>query len=384
MQGVGTGSGCGQAEMEVHMGPLKGIRIVELEGIGPVPLAAMLLADMGADVVRVTRAGGAPGLGEMGAAILHRGRTNVALDLKSEEGRNDLLGLVTQADALLEGFRPGVMERLNLSPETCLERNPALVYARMTGWGQHGEMAARAGHDLNYISVTGALAAIGAKDEPPTVPLNLIGDYGGGSMFLVTGVLAALLEARMSGKGQVVDVAMSDAVPLLMSLMSGLAQSGLWTMDRGSNLLDGGAPFYRCYRCADDGYVAVGALEPKFFAELLDGLGLAGDAFNQMDRHRWPAMGAAFAERFASRPRDEWAALFAGRDACVTPVLDMNEAPGWPHHRTRKTWQTRDGTVHPMPAPRFCRTPSEVAEAIDADIGAVLTRWQRRPLGADG
>lgn len=360
------------------MGPLADVRVVELDAIGPVPLCAMLLADMGADIVRIARAGGNKAYDDIGEAILHRGRTSVALDLKDAAEREAALALIAGADILIEGFRPGVMERLGLGPDACHERAPALVYGRMTGWGQHGDLAPRAGHDINYIAITGALAAIGAKEGPPIPPLNLVGDYGGGAMFLAMGVLAALTEARRSGQGQVVDAAMTDGVPVLMSLFLALGQNGGWQDERESNLLDGGAPYYRCYECADGGYVAVGALEPQFFAALVKGLGLETAAFRQADKSRWPAMKAAFAARFRTKSRDEWAALFAGRDACVTPVLTMAEAPSHPHNRSRDTFVERDGLIHPAPAPRFSRTASEIHGASVASAADVLERWRTR------
>lgn len=335
------------------MGPLSGIKIVEIDAIGPVPYAAMLLADMGAEIIRIARPGGQAAFDDLGEAILHRGRSALVLDLKAAEDRAQALTLIGTADALLEGFRPGVMERLGLGPDICMAANPRLVYARMTGWGQIGPLAQRAGHDINYIALSGALAAMGEEGCPPPPPLNLIGDYGGGALFLVTGVLAAIIEAQRSGKGRVVDVAMIDGAISLMSMFLALRQSGNWQPARGSNLLDGGAPFYRCYPCADGKYVAVGAIEPQFFHALITGLGFEADAFNQSDRSGWPAMKQAFSECFATRTRDEWAEWFLQTDACVSPVLDMLEAASHPHNLARRAHVKKDGVVQPAPAPRF-------------------------------
>ncbi len=351
--------------------PLSGVRVVEFEGIGPVPLAAMILADLGADVVRVARpADSGQAWGEVGGAVLNRNRPHLTLDLKTRG--EQALALIDRADALIEGFRPGVMERLGLGPDVCRGRNPRLVYARMTGWGQTGPLAPRAGHDLNYIALTGALEAMGAPDQPPPVPLNLISDYGGGALFAVTGLLAAVIGARATGRGQVIDVAMTEGVAVLTSLFHGLRASGLWGDARGDNLLDGSRPFYRCYACADGRFVAVGALEPQFFARLLDGLGLPTDRFRQHDPAGWPEMEAAFARAFAAQPRDHWAAAFADSDACVSPVLSFDEAPRHPHNAARGTYAELDGVVQPAPAPRFSDTPL----AIDPERQAALTPQQ--------
>lgn len=361
------------------MGPLADVRILEFDAIGPVPLAAMLLSDMGADIVRIARAGGQSAYEDVGGAILNRGRQAVELDLKSAAGRQDALALVGRADILIEGFRPGVMERLGLGPEECLAQRGQLVYARMTGWGQAGPLALRAGHDINYIAITGALAAIGRSDAPPVPPLNIVGDYAAGAMMLLTGVLAALTEARSSGQGQVVDVAMSDGVPLMMSLFSALQQRGSWSEMRESNLLDGGAPFYRTYECADGKYVAVGALEPQFFKLLLKGLDLDPAAYLQNERSSWPAMAQDFDQRFRTRTRDEWAAVFEATDACVSPVLTMSEASAHPHAVARDGYALLDGTRHPAPAPRFSRTPGRIRPAAIATTTEVLERWGRSP-----
>lgn len=356
------------------MGALDGIRIVEIDGLGPVPFAAMLLADMGADVIRIARAGHNP-LAEMGATVLHRGRDRLLLDLKSPDGVDAALALIGKADALIEGFRPGVMERLGLGPDICLARNPRLVYGRMTGWGQAGPRAMTAGHDINYIAIAGALGAMGEADRPPSPPLNLVGDYGGGAMMLALGVLAGVISAGRTGRGQVVDAAMTDGTAALMSLFVGYRQEGGWRRERGANLLDGSAPFYRCYACADGRHVAVGALEPQFFARLLEGLGLPADGVRQYDERGWPEMAETFALRFAERPRDEWAAVFAGTDACVTPVLDIDEAADDPHNAARRTYLDIDGKRHPAPTPRFSQTPSAISAAGTLTLDAALSRW---------
>jgi alpha-methylacyl-CoA racemase len=340
-------------------GPLAGVRVLEFAGIGPVPFAAMVLADLGADGLRLDRPRPDLLAFNLARSPVNRGRASVAVDLKHPDGVALALRLVERADVVLEGFRPGVMERLGLGPDVCLARNPRLVYGRMTGWGQDGPLADRAGHDLTYIAVAGALAHIGRAGSPPTPPLNLVADYGGGAMLLVTGVLAALLEASRSGRGQVVDAAMVDGSALLMAFFHGFHGQGLWTDQAGTNLLDSGAPFYDVYATADGGYVAVGALEPQFFAELVRGLGLTDqDLPAQYDMEGWPVLRERFAAVFATRTRDEWADHFAGTDACVAPVLSMSEAPRHPHLAARGTFTTVDGMVQPSPAPRFSRTPS--------------------------
>lgn len=357
-------------------GPLAGIRVVELAGIGPIQLGGMLLADLGAEVVRVERPGGqlfVPPERE----VLHRSRPSLAVDLTTADGSSTVLRMVERADILVEAFRPGVAERLGVGPGACLERNPALIYARMTGWGQEGPLAPRVGHDINYLAVSGALASIGRRGEAPVPPLNLAADFGGGTMFLVVGVLAALLERAKSGRGQVIDAAMVDGVPYLMSMIYSQLASGLWHDSRGSNLLDGGAPFYDTYRCADGGYVAVGALEQKFFAVLVDALGLR-DVPAQHDRKSWPAMRAMFEDAFLTRTRDEWAEVFAGLDACVTPVLNLDEAPRGAHLAARGTFTEAFGIVQPQPAPRFSRTPGRIRSAPSApgaDSRVILSNW---------
>ena len=362
-------------------GPLAGLKVVELAGIGPGPHAAMVLADLGADVVRVDRPSGGLQLGSPEAPDpTLRGRRRVAADLKDPAGREAVLRLVEHADVLLEGYRPGVTERLGVGPADCHARNPRLVYARMTGWGQDGPMAARAGHDITYISLTGALHAIGRAGERPVPPLNLVGDFGGGSMLLVVGVLSALWEAQRSGVGQVVDAAMVDGVSLLAQMMWGLRSQGLWTDGREENVLDGHAPFYDTYTCADGRHVAVGALEPQFYAAFLAGLGLDGQELPaQYDRNGWPVLRARFAEVFATRTRDEWAEVFAGTDACVTPVLAFGEVAEHPHLAARATIVERDGVPQAAPAPRFSRTPASTPAGPTApeSVEQVLTDWAR-------
>lgn len=352
--------------------PLAGVRIVEMDAMGPVPFAATMLADMGADVVRIVRAGHSARLG----AALTAGRSAVSLDLKQAGDRKAAEDLVARADALIEGFRPGVMERLGLGPDSCLGCNPALVYARVTGWGQEGPMAPRAGHDINYISLTGVLHAIGPADRPPPPPLNLLGDYGGGAMFALAGILAGIISARETGCGRVVDVAMMDGVSMLSSVCHTLSATGGWRNKRGSNTLDGGAPFYRCYACADGKFVAVGALEPQFFAELLDGLDIASERFVQRDRTCWAEMESVFSEAFAAHPRSHWEDKFAERDACVTPVLSFDEAPGHPHAIARSSFQAQGNHCLPAPAPRFgAKQHRKRAKARTETVSSILSRW---------
>lgn len=360
------------------MGPLQGIRVIEMAGIGPGPFCAMMLADMGADVLRVDRktANALP----VDDPVTARGRRSVTVDLKQADGVETVLKLVDSADALIEGFRPGVMERLGLGPDTCLERNPSLVYGRMTGWGQDGPLAHAAGHDLNYIALSGVLHSIGRTGHKPTPPLNLVGDYGGGALMLAFGTVCALLEARQSGQGQVVDAAMTDGSALLMSLFHGLKAQGLWSSNRGTNLLDGGAPFYDTYTCADGRYISIGALEPQFYAELLERLGLTDDpdCARQMNAKAWPAMRERFETVFATRTRDEWCELLEGTDVCFAPVLDMNEAPDHPHNKARGTFVHHDGMTQAAPAPRFSRTRPELtsgAREPGADTDTALADW---------
>jgi alpha-methylacyl-CoA racemase len=337
------------------MGPLAGIRVVELAGIGPGPFAAMLLADLGAEVLRVDRpASSRPAW----PTVLARGRRSVVVDLKHPDGAGLVLDLVAAAAALVEGFRPGVAERLGIGPDACLARNPRLVYGRVTGWGQEGPWRRAAGHDIDYVAVAGALHPIGQAGGPPVPPLNLVGDFGGGGMLLALGVVAALLEAGRSGRGQVVDAAMVDGAALLTTQFHELLAAGLWREERGANLLDGGAPFYGVYETADGRHLAVGALEPQFFAELLRRLGLdAGELPDQLDRDGWPVLRERLAGLFRTRTRDQWCELLAGTDACVAPVLGLGEAPTHPHNRARGTFIEVGGVTQPAPAPRFSRTP---------------------------
>lgn len=359
-------------------GPLAGLRVVELAGIGPGPHAAMILADLGADVVRIDRPGGLRLDDGVTPDPTLRGRRFVAANLKEEAGREAVLRLVEKADVLLEGYRPGVTERLGVGPADCHARNPRLVYARMTGWGQDGPLASRAGHDINYISLTGALHAIGRAGERPVPPLNLVGDFGGGSMLLVIGVLAALWEAQRSGQGQVVDAAMVDGVSLLAQMFWGMLANGRWRDEPDANLLDGHAPFYDTYTCADGRHVAVGCLEPQFYAAFLDGLGIdAAELPAQYDQAGWPELRKRFATAFETRTRDEWAAVFDGTDACVTPVLAFGEVTSHPHMAARHTIVERDGVAQAAPAPRFSRTVPETPGRPGGpeDVEAVLAGW---------
>ena len=340
-------------------GPLDGVRVVELAGIGPAPFAAMVLADLGADIVRVDRAAGGSGFARFD--VMNRGRRSIAVDLKQPDGVEVVLRLAAEADALIEGFRPGVTERLGVGPEPCLDRNPRLVYGRMTGWGQEGPYAADAGHDITYAAVAGALAHIGRAGQPPTPPLNLVADFGGGGMLPALGVVSGVLAARRTGEGQVVDAAMVDGVALLMAPFFMAMRTGYFTDERGTNLLDSGAPYYDSYLCADGRYVAVGALEPQFYAALVTGLGLDADALGeQNDKANWPAMREAFAAAFLTRTRDEWVAHFAGRDACVAPVNTTEDTLADPHLVARATVVEVDGVPQPSPAPRFSGTPAVV------------------------
>lgn len=351
-----------------RQGPLAGLKVLEMAGIGPGPYAAMLLADMGADVVRVERPSGTPtpvaGVG-LERDVVNRGKRSVAIDLKSPDGIDAVRRLVAAADVLIEGFRPGVMERLGLGPDDCLDINPRLVFGRMTGFGQDGPLAPHAGHDIGYIALTGALWATGRNDEKPVPALNLVGDYGGGSMFLVFGIMCALFERISSGCGQVVDAAMVDGAASLTTMFSALRAMGVWRDERGVNLLDTGAPFYEVYECADGKFLAVGALEPQFYAELVRRTGFRSDRpeaerFAQGSRETWPADKAEWAALFRTRSRDEWAALLAESDACVQPVLDWTEARAHPHMASRRTFLDVAGVSQPAPAPRFSRTPGAI------------------------
>jgi alpha-methylacyl-CoA racemase len=359
------------------MGPLDGIRVVEIASLAPAPFGCMILSDLGADVVRVDRVEVCGPGASAPLDPLSRGRRSAGINLKDPAGVEVLLRLVASADVLVEGFRPGVAERLGFGPEACAERNPRLVYGRMTGWGQDGPLAPTAGHDIDYIAISGALSLVGRAGEPPVPPVNLLGDFGGGGMLLALGVLAALLERDRSGLGQVVDAAMVDGSALLTSFIYGLRASGAWQDERGVNLLDTGSPFYDTYRTADGGYVAVGALEAKFYAELLAGLGLSGaDLPGQHDREGWPVLRARFADVFATRTKDEWAEVFAGSDGCVAPVLSPAEAPVHPHNASRGTFADIAGVVQPAPAPRFSRSAAGTPSAPPrpgADTDAMLT-----------
>jgi len=359
------------------MKPLSGLRILEFDGLGPVTFAGMMLADLGAEVLRLSRSAdaGAAVFSEVGGQVLHRGRAAAAVNLKDPDHVAGVMDLIGGADALIEGFRPGVMERLGLGPDVCAARNARLVYGRITGWGQTGPMAQQVGHDINYIALSGALHALGEPDRPPRPPLNLLGDYGGGAMMLVTGVLAGLLEAKSTGKGRVVDAAMTDGSALLMSLFQALSARGLWSETRGANLLDGGAPFYRCYACRDGRFIAVGALEPQFYAALIAGLGLEPESAPQFDLAGWPALHARFAAVFATRDRDDWAAHFEGTDACVTPVLTLAEAARHPHNAARGTF-VEQGVTQAAPAPRFAGTPAgPTAQPAPMTLEDARSRW---------
>lgn len=358
-------------------GPLAGLRVIELAGIGPGPHAAMILGDLGAEVVRVER----PPRGPAGPAkdAMLRNRRSVTADLKSEEGRDLVLRLVAKADVLIEGFRPGVTERLGLGPEDCAKVNEKLIYGRMTGWGQDGPRALQAGHDINYISLNGVLHAIGRKGERPVPPLNLAGDFGGGSLFLLVGILAALWERQQSGKGQVIDAAMVDGAAMLSAMMWSFRAQGMWTDERGTNMLDTGAPYYDTYTCADGRHVAVGAIEPQFYAEMLAKLGLNPDDLPaQNDFSRWPELRERLTAAFAEHDRDHWAGVFAGSDACVTPVLAFGEVESDDHISERSTFYDVDGHLQPRPAPRFSRSQPDLPTAPPvpgADNETVLDDW---------
>ena len=345
------------------MGVLSGYKVVEFAGIGPAPMCAMLLSDMGAEVLRIDRTEDA----DLGVAtdakfnLLGRGRRSVAINLKQPAGTEAALKLIGQADALIEGFRPGVMERLGVGPDVCLARNPRLVFGRMTGWGQEGPLAKAVGHDINYIALVGALHSIGRKGEPPVPPLNLVGDFGGGGVFLALGVVGALLEAQKSGKGQVIDVAMIDGAASLMTAIYGLRAAGKWTDNRGENILDTGAHYYNVYETSDGQYVSVGSIEPKFYAELLRLTGLEREELpRQNDQSAWPALTEKLAAIFKTKTRAEWDALLEGSDICYAPVLNMKEAAEHQHNRARATFVEINGVPQPAPAPRFSRTPSAI------------------------
>ncbi len=353
------------------MGPLSGVRVIEIASLAPAPFGCMILADLGADVLRIDRAERCGPQAVPPGDPLSRGRRSVGLNLKDGAAIDLLLRLVEDADVLVEGFRPGVAERLGFGPDVCAERNPGLIFARMTGWGQHGPLAHTAGHDIDYIAVSGALSMVGRAGAAPVPPVNLLGDFGGGGMLLALGILAALVERAASGLGQVVDAAMVDGSALLTSFVYGLRASGSWQDQRGTNLLDGGAPFYDTYATADGEYVAVGALEPQFYAALLHGLGLSDAGLPaQHDRAGWPVLRQRFAETFAGRTRTEWEQVFAGTDACVSPVLSLAEAPVHPHAVARSAFVTVGDVTQPGPAPRFGRTPADVPPARPPRPGA--------------
>ena len=355
-------------------GPLVGLRVLELAGIGPVPFCGMLLSDLGADVVRIDR----PGTRYDRFTIEARGRRSVELDLKRSEDRDQALALCDHADALIEGFRPGVMERLGFGPDIALARNRRLVYGRMTGWGQTGPYASKAGHDLIYLALTGALHGIGTADKP-VPPLNLVADFGGGALYLAFGLMAAVHHARATGEGQVIDCAMTDGTIGLMGLLYGHLARGTWTDRREANVIDGGSHFYNTYRCADDGWVALAAIEPQFYARLLDRLGLAGDPefARQMEPALWPKLKQRLADLFATRTRAEWTALLEEADCCFAPVLSMTEAPAHPHNLARGAFVLLDGVQQPAPAPRFSRTPGEVGRGVETPlaIDEILEEW---------
>ena len=363
-------------------GPLQGLKVIEMVGIGPAPFCAMALADLGAEVIRIDRpqTGSAKSAAEKAKYdVTGRGRRSLVIDLRKAGAAEAVLQLVDKADILIEGFRPGVMERLGLGPDICLARNPRLVFGRMTGWGQFGPLSQAAGHDINYIAIAGALHAIGRSGEPPVVPLNYIGDFGGGGMLLAFGVMCAVHEAKASGKGQVVDAAMTDGTAMLSAMMYGMRARGIWSTRRGENLLDGGAHFYDTYACADGKYVAIGAIEPQFYAKLRELCGIDDPAFDaQMDAARWPVLKHRLADVFRTRTRAEWCTLLEGSDACFAPILDWDEAPKHPHNQARETFVEVDGVTQPAPAPRFSRTPADRPKAgspAGADTEAVLRDW---------
>ena len=359
------------------MGPLTGIRVVEMAGIGPGPFTAMMLSDLGAEVIRVDRLSH-KGTGHR-ANVLNRGRKSIAVDLKNPRGVETTLRLIEQADVVLEGFRPGVMERLGLGPEECLSVNPRLIFGRMTGWGQTGPMSQAAGHDINYISIAGALGAMGYADRPPAPPLNLVGDFGGGAMYLLTGILAALVERATSGQGQIIDAAMTDGTASLLSPFFGLMAMNMWTTDRFSNRLDGGAFYYGSYECSDGKYISIGSLEPQFYALLLEKAEITDPEFQeQLDEAAWPAKREKLNQLFKTRTRQQWCDIMEGTDVCFAPVLDLKEAPAHPHNIDRKTFVELDGVVQPAPAPRFSRTQGKIqgpAAMAGEHTREVLSAW---------
>ncbi|WP_166261972.1 CaiB/BaiF CoA transferase family protein [Marinobacter salicampi] len=363
------------------MGPLKGIRIIELAGIGPGPFCGMVLADLGAEVISVERVGARAPKPKLDCS--RRGKRSIALNLKSEDGVEALLKLVETADALFEGFRPGVTEKLGIGPEPCMQRNPRLVYGRMTGWGQHGPLSRVAGHDINYISLTGVLSAIGRAGEKPVPPLNLVGDFGGGGMFLALGIVSALLETAKSGQGQVIDAAMTDGSAVLMSMFHSAYEMGLNSLERGTNRLDTGAHFYNCYETSDGKYVSIGSIEPQFYDQLMSVAGLSRDEFgDQLDKSRWPELKQSLEQVFRQKTRDQWCELMEGTDICFAPVLDIKEAQSHPHNQARHTYIDVEGMQQPAPAPRFSRTELGIrfaARQYGADTDEVLGELGFRP-----
>ena len=359
------------------MGPLTGIKVIEMAAIGPVPFCAMMLSDMGAEVIRIDRLS-QKGSGSS-ANVLYRGRKSVAFDLKNSIALDSTLRLSDQADVILEGFRPGVMERLGLGPEICLERNPKLIYGRMTGWGQSGPLSHAAGHDINYISIAGALGSMGYADRPPAPPLNLIGDFGGGAMYLLAGILAAIVERNSSGKGQVVDAAMTDGTASLLSPFYGLMAMGMWSTERYSNRLDGGAFYYGSYECSDGKYISLGSLEPQFYALLLEKCGITDETFKeQSDQEAWPIKREKMEALFKTKTQQEWCGILEGTDVCFAPVLNLKEAPNHPHNKTRQTFVKVQGVTQPAPAPRFSRTQGKIqspAALTGENTEEVLSDW---------
>jgi alpha-methylacyl-CoA racemase len=365
-------------ETTSRSGPLRHVRVVEFAGIGPGPFASMMLADMGADVVCIARRGQ---IKPDARDFVQRGRTTIELDLKAPTDKEKALDLIGGADILIEGFRPKVMERLGLGPDDALAKNPRLVYGRMTGWGQTGPLSHTAGHDINYIAITGALGSFRASNGEPVSPLNLVGDYGGGALYLVVGVLAAYIESQRSGEGQIVDAAMCDGVANMLTMFHTMRAKDQWTDDARNNLLDGGAPYYQPYECKDGAYIAVGALEPQFYAKLREIGGMTDAVFDgQADRDAWATQQREMAAIFRTRTRDEWCALFASSDACVAPIISLTEAPNHPHLAERRTFVERDGFVQPAPAPRFSRTPADIGASPAAPLAGadeVIARWSR-------
>ena len=359
------------------MGPLAGMKVVEMAAIGPVPFCAMMLSDMGADVIRIDRLK-QKGSGHR-ANVLYRGRKSIAVDLKDSQGVDVAMRLINKCDAVIEGFRPGVMERLGLGPEVCLNQNPKLVYGRMTGWGHQGKLSQAAGHDINYISLAGALGSMGYPDRPPTPPLNLIGDFGGGAMYLLSGVLAALLERHSSGKGQVIDAAMTDGTASLLSGFYGMMAMGMWTTDRYKNRLDGGAFYYGSYECADGKHISLGSLEPQFYALLLEKCGIEDESFDeQLDQEAWPLKRQKMEAIFKTKTRNQWCEILEGTDVCFAPVLDLEEAPDHPHNKERETFVNFEGITQPAPAPRFSRTQGTIqssANLTGENSEEILEKW---------